>query len=97
MLPQHRSPAIRLRVPDLEIVFTDGLQGEVHSVNVLKQVVKVIISDTNGDREAKDYPASELLFKARKHYEKAATPDELKELRELEALERKDSKNHLDD
>ena len=25
----HRSPAIRLRVPDLEIVFTDGLQGEV--------------------------------------------------------------------
>ena len=87
----------KLPNPGDKVTTKDGLQGEVHSVNVLKQVVKVIISDTNGDREAKDYPASDLLFKARKHYEKAATPDELKELRELEALERKDSKNHLDD
>ena len=80
-----------------KVTTKDGLQGEVHSINVLKQVVKVIIFDADGDREAKDYPASELLFKARKHSEKAASPDEMRELRELEALERKDSKNHLDD
>lgn len=83
--------------PGDKVTTKDGLQGEVHSVNVLKQIVKVIISDSNGDREAKDYPASNLLFKARKHYEKTASPDEMKELRELEALERKEAKSHLDD
>lgn len=75
----------------------DGQQGEVFSVNVLKQMVKVIFTDERGDKEAKDYRADELSFKPRKHHEKAATADELKELKELEALERKDSKNHLDD
>ncbi len=75
----------------------DGLEGEVHSVNVLKQIVRIIFTDANGDREAKDYAAEDLIFKARRHHEQAATPDELRELRALEALERKDSKNHLDD
>ena len=75
----------------------DGLEGEVHSVNVLKQIVRIIFTDANGDREAKDYRSEDLIFKARRHHEQAPTPDELKELRALEALERKDSKNHLDD
>ncbi|MCQ2495621.1 MAG: stage 0 sporulation family protein [Lachnospiraceae bacterium] len=76
----------------------DGLQGEVHSVNVLKQMVKVLFTSEDGSKEAKDYKAEELSFKPRKHREKqAATADELREIRELEALERKDSsKNHLD-
>ena len=75
----------------------DGLEGEVHSVSVLKQIVKIIFTDANGDREAKDYKAEDLIFKARKHHEKTATPDEMKELRALEALERKEAGSHLDD
>jgi len=75
----------------------DGLEGEVHSVSVLKQVVKIIFTDENGDREAKDYKAEDLIFKARKHHEKAATPEEMKELKALEALERKEAGSHLDD
>lgn len=75
----------------------DGLEGEVHSVSVLKQIVKIIFTDANGDREARDYKAEDLIFKARKHHEKTATPDEMKELRALEALERKEAGSHLDD
>ncbi|MCR4624789.1 MAG: stage 0 sporulation family protein [Lachnospiraceae bacterium] len=75
----------------------DGLEGEVHSVSVLKQVVKIIFTDENGDREAKDYKAEDLIFKARKHHEKTATPEEMKELKALEALERKEAGSHLDD
>lgn len=75
----------------------DGLEGEVHSVNVLKQIVRLTFIDANGDREAKDYKAEDLIFKARKHYEKTATPDEMRELRALEALEKKEAKSHLDD
>lgn len=75
----------------------DGLEGEVHSVSVLKQMVKIIFTDVNGDREAKDYKAEDLIFKARKRYEKTATPDEMKELRVLEALEKKEAGSHLDD
>ena len=75
----------------------DGLEGEVHSVSVLKQMVKIIFTDVNGDREAKDYKAEDLIFKAKKRYEKTATPDEMKELRALEALEKKEAGSHLDD
>ncbi|MBO4921486.1 MAG: stage 0 sporulation family protein [Lachnospiraceae bacterium] len=75
----------------------DGLEGEVHSVSVLKQIVKIIFTDANGDREAKDYKAEDLIFKARKHHEKTATPDEMRELRALEALEKKEAGSHLDD
>ena len=75
----------------------DGLEGEVHSVSVLKQMVKIIFTDVNGDREAKDYKAEDLIFKARKRYEKTASPDEMKELRALEALEKKEAGSHLDD
>jgi len=79
------------------ITTKDGLEGEVHSVSVLKQMVKIIFTNANGDREAKDYKAEDLIFKARKHQEKYASPDEMKELRALEALEKKEAKNHLDD
>lgn len=79
------------------VMTKDGQQGEVLSVNVLKQMVKVVFTDERGDKEAKDYKADELTFKPKKHHEKAATADEMKELKELEALERRESKNHLDD
>jgi cell fate regulator YaaT (PSP1 superfamily) len=40
----------------------DGFVGEVQNTSVLKQLVKVVISKSNGEREIKEYPVSELTF-----------------------------------
>ena len=80
----------------------DGIKGEVHSVNVLRQKVKVIIEDGD-NKEIKEYPVEELRFKRRHHKErdkKDMTPEELREMKELEQMERQDAvggKSKLDD
>lgn len=62
----------------------EGLKGEVQSVNVLRQLVKVIV-DVEDEKEIREYPASELKFKARQKKEKLKlTEEELKALKELE-------------
>lgn len=71
----------------------DGYSGEVHSVNVLRQKVKVIITDENGDKDIKEYLADELTFKPKKKKERINISDE--ELRALEALERQEGKSKL--
>ena len=47
----------------------DGLKGEVQSVNVLRQLVKVIV-DVNGDKEIQEYKAEDIKFKRRHRKEK---------------------------
>ncbi len=44
----------------------DGGKGEVSSVNVLRQLVKVVETDEKGEREVHEYPADELKFKPRR-------------------------------
>lgn len=66
----------------------DGLRGEVQSVNVLRQLVKVIV-DVNDEKEIHEYKVEDLHFK-RKHSKKERlelSPEELKELEKLEAEE----------
>ena len=46
----------------------DGTKGEVQSVNVLRQLVKVIV-DVNDEKEVREYKVEELQFK-RKHGKK---------------------------
>ena len=68
----------------------DGLRGEVHSVNVLRQMVKVLI-DIDDEKELKEYRADQLKFKKRhKNRKENANSEELKELKELEKLEKKE-------
>ena len=63
---------------------SDGLKGEVQSVNVLRQLVKVIV-DVEDEKEIREYPASELKFKARQKREKIRlSEEEMKALKELE-------------
>ena len=77
------------------VTTVDGLKGEVHSISVLKQIVRVIVELENDEKEARDYPVSDLTFKLRKRNDKVAMDDELKA---LEMLEREDSKkNKLED
>lgn len=62
----------------------DGLKGEVHSVNVLRQLVKVIV-DVDDEKEIQEYRVDQLKFK-RKHKSNKLnlTPEEMKELEKLE-------------
>ena len=48
-----------------KVTAIDGAQGEVHSVNVLRQTVKVIV-DVEDEKEMREYPVEELQFKPRK-------------------------------
>ena len=73
---------------------SDGVKGEVHSVNVLRQLVKVIV-EINDEKEIREYRADQLRFKRRFKKEKIDVQD--KELRELEKLEKQDKKSKLDD
>ena len=73
----------------------DGLRGEVQSVSVLRQLVKVIVTLSNEDKEVREYKVKDLRFKPRRRKEKTQITDE--ELKALEALEKKEGKSRLDD
>ncbi len=66
----------------------DGLKGEVHSVNVLRQLVKVIV-DKDDEKEIREYPVEELRFR-RKHGKKEQMELSREELKELERMEQED-------
>ena len=74
----------------------DGLKGEVHSVNVLRQLVKVIV-DVDDEKEIHEYKVDQLRFK-RKHNKNRKLDVSEAELKELEKLEKQDSnKSKLDE
>ena len=73
------------------VTLPDGVQGTVHSVNVLRQLVKVIV-EVNDEKEIQEFPVSELKFRPRKKKVKV-TEKEMKELKKLED-EEGDSKGH---
>jgi len=76
----------------------DGHKGEVQSVNVLRQLVKVIINKED-EKEIQEYKVEQLKFKRKQKKDKsdAAAEKELKELHELEKLEKQEGKSKLDD
>lgn len=84
------------RLPSIgDYVHTDdGLKGEVTSVNVLRQLVKVLVT-ANDEKEIREYKLTQLRFKPKRRKEKLNISDE--ELRVLEALEKKEGKSKLDD
>lgn len=72
----------------------DGLKGEVHSVSVLRQLVKVVVT-IKDEKEIREYKVEQLKFKPRRRREKTQVTDA--ELKALEALEKKEGKSKLDD
>lgn len=74
---------------------SEGLKGEVSSVSVLRQKVKVIVTDDKGDKDIKEYMVDDLTFKPKKRRETKDITDA--EIKRLEALERKEGKSKLDD
>ncbi|ROR21347.1 cell fate regulator YaaT (PSP1 superfamily) [Mobilisporobacter senegalensis] len=76
------------------VTTVDNLKGEVQSVSVIKQLVKVIVTLANDEKEVREYKVEELKFKPKKKKEKIAIDEELKA---LELLEKKEGKSLLDD
>ena len=76
------------------VTTNDGLKGEVQTVSVLRQLVKVLV-EVNDEKEIREYKAEDLKFKRRKRYNSENINDE--ELKALEALERKEGKSKIDD
>ena len=71
----------------------DGLKGEVHSVSVLRQLVKVVVTVGKYEKEIREYPVKRLKFRPKRRKEKVNVDAELKQ---LEALEKREGKSKLD-
>lgn len=72
----------------------EGLRGDVQSVNVLRQQVKVIVTLDNDEKEIREYKASELRFKPKRKKKDVKLSKE--ELAQLKALEEKNGASKLD-
>ena len=91
------------RLPNVgdRVTTDDGLKGEVHSVNVLRQLVKVLVDDGE-EKEIREYKVEQLKFRRRGRRDKEERGDkkqsaEDKALKELENLEKKEGKSKLDE
>lgn len=73
----------------------DGKKGEVKSVNVLRQKVKLVVTLDDDTKEIEEYKLEEIKYKPKKRRSDEKISDE--ELKKLEALERKEGKSKLDD
>ncbi|MCI8950243.1 MAG: stage 0 sporulation family protein [Lachnospiraceae bacterium] len=75
----------------------DGLKGEVHSVNVLRQLVKVLVTVNHDEKEIREYRVDQLKFKPRKRKNNKENDKNSQdaELKALEALEKKEGKSKL--
>ncbi len=78
------------------VTASDGLKGEVQSVNVLRQLVKVIVT-VGDDKEIKEYKVDQLRFKTKKRRDYSNVGHDDAELKALEMLERKEGKSKLND
>lgn len=76
------------------VTTVDRLSGEVQSVSVLKQLVKVIVKLENDEKEVREYKVDDLKSTPRKKREKLAMDEEL---RALELAEKRESKSKLNE
>ena len=85
------------RLPSIgdSVTTPEKLKGEVHSVNVLRQLVKVVVILDNDEKEIREYKVEELRFKPRRRKKDVKLSKE--ELKELKALEEKNGVSKLDD
>ena len=81
-------PAIGDRVTTI-----DGFRGEVSGVNVLRKLVKIVVTMDNDEKEIKEYPVEQLKFRPKRRKERLNINDA--ELKQLEAMEKRDSGSAL--
>ena len=77
------------------VTTNEGLKGEVQSVSVLRQLVKVVVTLENDEKEIREYKVDELKFRPRKRKNDVRLSKE--EMKELKALEEKNGASKLND
>ena len=85
----------RLPVAGDTVTTPEKLKGDVQSVNVLRQLVKVVVTLDNDEKEVREYRAAELRFKPRRKKKDMKISKE--EMAQLKALEEKNGASKLDD
>ena len=75
------------------VTTSDGLTGTVHSLSVLRKLVKVVVNLENDEKEIREYQAEELKFRPRKKKQKISK----EEMKKLAALEKSEGASKLDD
>ena len=78
------------------VTTSDGLTGTVHSLSVLRRLVKVIVNLENDEKEIREYKADDLKFRPRRKKQKVSK-EEQKKLAALERMEKKEGASKLDD
>jgi Uncharacterized homolog of PSP1 len=78
-----------------DVTTPDGLRGAVHSVSVLRQVVKVIVILDNEEKEVREYQVAELKFKPKRKRKEQKLSNE--ERKKLAALEKNEGASKLND
>ncbi len=81
-------PAVGDTVTTLE-----GLKGEVQSLSVLRQLVKVVVNLDNDEKEIREYKVEELKFKPRRRKNNVKLSKQ--EMKELAALEKNEGASKL--
>lgn len=84
------------RLPNVgdRVTTFDNLKGEVQSVNVLRQKVKVIV-ESGDEKEIREYDVKQLKFRPKRKKDNQRLSKA--EMKELAALEDKDGKSKLND
>lgn len=77
------------------VTTNEGLKGEVQSVSVLRQLVKVVVTLDNDEKEIREYKVNKLKFRPRKRKNDVRLSKE--EMKELAALEKNEGASKLDD
>ena len=65
------------------VTTNDGLTGTVHSLSILRKLVKVVVNLENDEKEIREYHADDLKFKPRRKKTRVSK-EEIKKLGELE-------------
>ncbi|MBO4396665.1 MAG: stage 0 sporulation family protein [Eubacterium sp.] len=78
------------------VTTSDGLTGEVQSVSVLKQRVRVIVELEGDEKDVRDYDVHELKFKHRGPREKIRNKHD-KEIEKLEKMDQKEGGSKLNE
>lgn len=91
---------LNAKLPSIGTIVTtsDNLRGEVQSVSVLKQIVKVIVTTDNDVKEVREYPVDKLTFNKQKNNSgnKNKLDIDEEELQALELLEKEEAVDGLD-
>ena len=84
------------RLPNVgdHVTTIEGLKGEVQSVSVLRQLVKVIV-EVNDEKEIREYKVDELKFRPKRRRDN--TKSSAEEMKKLKALEDNGGKSKIDD